>query len=61
MSKRYAVDGPEGEFEPGSNQRVLRNLVGVVSADDMDELELELLSQLYDGLLLEELPEQGIT
>lgn len=61
MSSRYAVDGPEGEFEPGSNQRVLSNLVGITSPDDMDELELELLSQLYDGLLLDELPEQTIT
>lgn len=61
MSKRYAVDGPEGEFEPGSIQRVLRNLVGITSPDDMDELELELLSQLYDRLLLDELPEHTIT
>lgn len=61
MNSRYAVDGPEGEFEPGSNHHVLRNLVGITSPDDMDELELELLSQLYDGLLLEELPEQTIT
>lgn len=61
MSSRYAVDGPEGEFEPGSDQRVLRNLVGITLPGDMDELELELLGQLYDSLLLDELPEQAIT
>lgn len=61
MSSRYAVGGLEGEFEPGSNQRVLSNLVGITSPADMDELELELLSQLYDVLLLNELPEQTIT
>ena len=43
MSHRYRVSGAEGEFEPGSDGQVLRNLVGINSVADMDELELELL------------------
>lgn len=60
MKDRYAVDGAEGEHEPGSDQRVLRNLVGITTLEDMNELELELLNQLYENLLLNELPERSI-
>lgn len=53
MSERYQVHGPEGEFQPGSHERVLRNLVGITSPDDMDELELRLLGELYDEVLVQ--------
>lgn len=61
MSERYQVSGPEGEFEPGSNDQVLRNLVGITSPDDMDELELHLLGELYDEVLVQNLPVRQLT
>ncbi|MBC8519058.1 MAG: Fic family protein [Gammaproteobacteria bacterium] len=51
---RYdAAGNPEAEFEPGSNGLVLRNKLGINQTDEMDEVELDLLIQLYD-----EIPEQ---
>lgn len=61
MTHRYHTSGAEGEFEPGSNEQVLRNLVGITSADDMDELELQLLSDLYDEVLMQNLPNRPLT
>lgn len=61
MSNRYHVSGAEGEFEPGSNGQVLRNLVGIASPDDMDELELQLLGKLYDEVLLRNFPDRALT
>lgn len=56
MPTRYEVTGPEGEFEPGSSEQVLRNLVGITSAADMDDVELQLLGQLYDDVLVQNFP-----
>ncbi|KQM76660.1 Fic family protein [Xylophilus sp. Leaf220] len=61
MTNRYHTSGAEGEFEPGSHDKVLRNLVGITSADDMDELELRLLGELYDELLVQDLPDRRLT
>lgn len=61
MTNRYQTTGAEGEFEPGSNGQVLRNLVGISSSDDMDELELRLLGELYDEVLLQNLPDRALT
>jgi cell filamentation protein len=61
MSDRYCVDGTEGEFEPQSNGRVLRNLVGISTPEDMDELELGLLAQLYEEVLVHQLPDRALT
>lgn len=61
MSGRYQVTGAEGEFEPGSSQQVLRNLVGITSPDDMDELELRLLADLYGEVLVQDFPDRAIT
>lgn len=58
---RYNLSSAEGEFEPGSDGRVLRNLVGIQTSIDMDELELELLGLLYDDVLLGELPDRQLT
>ncbi len=60
MSNRYRVSGAEGEFEPGSDGQVLRNLVSIHSVADMDELELELLLQLYEEVLVHGLPERTL-
>lgn len=61
MTDRYETSGVEGEFEPGSNDEVLRNLVGIKSAADMGELELQLLSDLYDEVLLQNMPDRALT
>ena len=61
MSDRYQVTGPEGEFEPGSNGQVLCNLVGITSADDRDDLELQLLAALYDEVLMQDFPDRALT
>ena len=58
---RYQVSDAEGDFEPGSDEQVLRNLVGIQLAEDMDELELSLLAQLYEAVLIEELPDRRLS
>ncbi|MGB0723310.1 MAG: Fic/DOC family protein [Gammaproteobacteria bacterium] len=51
---RYDTTGKaEAEFEPGSNGAVLRNKLAIQDAAEMDDVELDLLIQLYD-----EIPEQ---
>lgn len=61
MTDRYAVQGAEGEFQPGSNGLVLANKLGIQSAEDMIELELELLQQLYEEVLVKHLPNRTLT
>jgi cell filamentation protein len=52
MPDRYEISGnPEAQFEPGSDGRVLRNLMGIRDPEIMDEIELDLLDQLYDVVL----------
>ncbi|MBX3588661.1 MAG: Fic family protein [Ramlibacter sp.] len=61
MTNRYQTTGAEGEFEPGSNERVLRNLAGITSPDDMDTLELQLLGDLYEEVLLNDFPNRALS
>lgn len=61
MTDRYAVQGAQGEFQPGSNDRVLVNKLGIQSVEDMDELELELLQRLYEEVLVKHLPNRALT
>lgn len=61
MTDRYAVQGAQGEFQPGSNDRVLANKLGIQSVEDMDELELELLQRLYEEVLVKHLPNRALT
>lgn len=58
---RYSVNTSEGEYQPGSDGLVLKNLLGITSKDEMDELELGLLAQLYESVLVEDLPDRGLT
>ncbi|PXW98578.1 hypothetical protein C7444_10255 [Sphaerotilus hippei] len=60
MTDRYQVTGAEGEFEPGSNEQVLRNRVGIQSPDDMADLELGLLAQFYDEVLFDRFPDRQL-
>jgi cell filamentation protein len=61
MSTRYEATGIEGEFEPGSNGQVLRNLAGITSAADMDDVELRLLDELYFDVFFESFPLRQLT
>lgn len=61
MTDRYAVHGAQGEYQPGSNDLVLANKLGIQSVEDMEELELELLQRLYEDVLMEHLPHRALT
>ncbi|MFT3859282.1 MAG: hypothetical protein QM742_17845 [Aquabacterium sp.] len=40
---------------------MLRNLLGITSVDDMNDLELSLLAQLYEDVLLHQMPNRQLT
>ena len=62
MPNRYdASDNPEGQYQSGSNDQVLANLLGIVSVEEMDDVELDLLGQLYDAVLADVEVDQQIT
>ena len=48
---RYAVDGNEGAFQPGSRGRVLANQLGITRVGDMQIAETRALLHLTDALL----------
>lgn len=58
---RYQVSGSQGRTQPGSNGQVLENRLCLTDPADMDELELHLLTQLYERLLVAELPDRRLT
>jgi cell filamentation protein len=60
MSDRYEA-GMQGEFESGSEDRVLRNKLGLTDPEEMDEVELRLLEQLYEAVLVEALPDRRLS
>lgn len=61
MSNRYQADGPQGALQPGSDGQVLANRLGITSADEIAEAELILLEQLYQAVLIDDLPERALT
>ena len=60
MTNRYTVQGAQGEFQPGSNDLVQANQLGITSVEEMNELELYLLQQLYEEVLLAQLPNRVV-
>jgi cell filamentation protein len=45
---RYDVsDLPEAQFEPGSNDQVLRNRLGIISKQEMDAVEARALERQW--------------
>jgi cell filamentation protein len=48
ITRRYEASGVQAEFEPGSRNRVLRNLLGIVRVQDMEEAESEALGRTYE-------------
>lgn len=52
MADRYDTsNNPEGQFQPGSDGRVLLNKLGIVDPAEMDKVELQLLEQLSGELI----------
>jgi cell filamentation protein len=60
VSDRYEAGEAQGAYEPGSGDQVLRNKLGVSDPEEMDEIELVLLGQLYHAVLVEALPERAL-
>ena len=48
---RYDVSGSEGEFQPGGEEGVLSNRLGLTLKQDIDDAETELLQELYQRVL----------
>ncbi|MFL0808630.1 MAG: Fic family protein [Oceanobacter sp.] len=44
---RYRVDGSEGDYQPGSDNLVLKNSLGLTFPADINDAETELLQALY--------------
>lgn len=61
MNNRYDAEGAQSTYEPGSNEQVLANKLGITDPEDMDDAELVLLEKLYQSVLLENLPDRQLT
>ena len=62
MTDRYDASGSaEGQFEPGSDGRVLANRMGITDPGEMAAQELERLEQLYDSVLSTVTPDQTLS
>ncbi|MFQ5661519.1 MAG: hypothetical protein ACE5GZ_13960 [Gammaproteobacteria bacterium] len=54
MIDRYDTSSrPEGQYQPGSDCKVLLNKLGITDPDEMDNLEFDLLADLEDQLFNE--------
>lgn len=60
MSK-YDINGLQNTSQPGSDEGVLANKLGIVHRADIDEAELMLLKKLYFSVLYDRLPAGAIT
>ena len=58
MSGRYRPEGKQGAMQPESE--VLANRLGLTDFDDIAEAELILLAQIYDAVLVDELPTRSL-
>ena len=62
MTGRYDTTGNvEAQFEPGSNDRVLANKLGISDPGEMHDVELDLLKRLHLNLLGSVAADQVIT
>ena len=60
-SDRYQATGTQTEYQPGSDDTVLANRLGITDPADMDDAELVLLDKLYEAVLVEDLPQRHLT
>jgi len=61
VTNRYDASGSQSEFQPGSNGEVLRNQLGISKPEEMDEIELDLLDQLYQYTFRRHFPDRRLT
>ena len=61
MGGRYEASGTQSEFQPGSDGQVLRNLLGIADPDEMADIELDLLDQLYQRIFRKNFPDRRLT
>jgi cell filamentation protein len=47
---RYETQASEAQYQPGSNEQVLRNLLGITQLYDIEDIEAVLLSKLYERI-----------
>jgi len=57
---KYDVGGTQGQYQPGSNDRVLANKLDITDPCDMNDAELVLLEKLYEDVLLNNLSANAI-
>lgn len=53
---KYVVTGSEGEWQPNSNDQVLKNVLGIIDPDEMADAETALLYELYEYIFERDLP-----
>lgn len=62
MTDRYDVSGlSEGQYQSGSSDLVLANKLEITRPDEMDDVELELLTQLTQAVFDEVAPDQVLS
>lgn len=62
MADRYDTSAnPEAQYQPGSNDQVLLNRLGITDAAEIDQVELELLAKLTETLFAELAADQVLT
>lgn len=61
MINRYDAQGAQSTYEPGSDEQVLANKLGITNTQDMDDAELVLLEKIYQSVLIEHLPDRALT
>ncbi len=49
---RYETDSSETRYEPGSEDKVLANKLGIISSEEMDDVEAILLTKLYEKIFV---------
>ncbi len=62
MTDRYDTSGtPEGQFQPGSDEKVLLNKLGIVDPQKMEDVEFDRLVQFQSALFDELAMDQKLT
>jgi len=61
MGDRYKATGSQSEFQPDSDEQVLRNRLGITDPDEINDIELDLLGQLYETIFSAEFPNRRLT
>lgn len=58
---KYSASGIQGQYELGSNELVLKNKLGIILPEEIDDAETQLLKKLYDYVFHIQSPNQLTT